>query len=240
MPYGYQSVRMPRARVQVLNTYLRGVYQWMSFGLLLTAALAWVTASSSAMLDLLYNRATGSVSILFWGLVIGELLLVMAISAGITRLSAGVATGLFLLYSGINGVILSSIFLIYTMGSIVQAFMTCAAMFGAMSIYGLITKRDLTGWGSFLFMGLIGIVIASMVNIFLHSSAMNWIVSWVSVVVFTGLTAYDTQKLSNMGKTMPIGDATAVRRGTILGALTLYLDFINLFLVFLRLGSNRD
>ncbi|MBA4358071.1 MAG: hypothetical protein C0405_10145, partial [Desulfovibrio sp.] len=120
-------------------------------------------------------------------------------------------------------------------------FVVTAGMFGAMSVYGMVTKRDLTSMGSFLFMGLIGIVLASVVNMFLKSSAMGFIISVIGVLVFTGLTAYDTQKLKYMGEAMPLGDGTAIRRGTILGALTLYLDFLNLFLMMLRLfGSSRD
>ncbi len=232
----YQTVSTTRSRSEVLNAYMRGVYQWMTIGLLLTAGVAWFVAGNETMVNLIYGN-----QMLFFGLLIAELVLVFGISAGIRKLSAGAATGLFMLYSALNGATLSFIFLVYTQASIVQAFVVCAAMFGGMSIYGLTTKKDLTSWGSFLFMGLIGIVVASIVNIFLQNSMMHFVISVIGVIVFTGLTAYDTQKLSMMGESMPGDDATAVRRGTILGALTLYLDFINLFLMLLRLfGGSRD
>ena len=232
----YQTVSTTRSRSEVLNAYMRGVYQWMTIGLLLTAGVAWFVAGNETMVNLIYGN-----QMLFFGLLIAELVLVFGISAGIRKLSAGAATGLFMLYSALNGATLSFIFLVYTQASIVQAFVVCAAMFGGMSIYGLTTKKDLTSWGSFLFMGLVGIVVASIVNIFLQNSMMHFVISVIGVIVFTGLTAYDTQKLSMMGESMPGDDATAVRRGTILGALTLYLDFINLFLMLLRLfGGSRD
>ena len=148
---------------------------------------------------------------------------------------------MFAAYSALTGLTLSSIFFIYSSASIFQAFVVTGGMFGAMSVYGMVTKRDLTGMGSFLFMGLIGVFIAMLVNMFVRSSAMDFVISVIGVIVFTGLTAYDTQKLKYMGEVMPMGDAAAVRRGTILGALNLYLDFLNLFLMLLRLfGNSRD
>ncbi|MBZ2173538.1 MULTISPECIES: Bax inhibitor-1/YccA family protein [Nitratidesulfovibrio] len=225
-----------RARAETVNAFMRGVYNWMFVGLAVTAGAAWFTASSPAMLQLVFGN-----SFVLIGLILAELGLVMGISAGIARLSGGAATGLFVLYSALNGITLSAVLLAYTAGTVFQAFATAAGMFGAMSLYGLTTKKDLTSWGSFLFMGLIGILIASVVNIFVGSSAMSLVISAIGVIVFTGLTAYDSQKLRMMGETAPMDDATAIRRGTILGALTLYLDFINLFLMLLRLfGSSRD
>lgn len=230
------SATSTRSRADILNAFMRGVYQWMGLGLLLTAGVAWAMSSSPALLQVVYGN-----SFLFFGLIIAELILVFTISGAIHRLSSATASGLFLLYSALNGVTLSYIFLVYTSASIVSTFVICSAMFGAMSVYGLVTKRDLTSLGSFMFMGLIGIVIASLVNIFLKSSAMSFIISGIGVIVFTGLTAYDTQKLMLMGESMPADDGTAIGRGKILGALTLYLDFINLFLMLLRLfGSSRD
>lgn len=230
-----------RTRVEVVNAFMRGVYHWMALGLMVTAALSYVTAHTPALLGLIINMETGAPTMLFWGLIIGELIMVMAIAGAIHKLSAPAASGLFLLYSAINGVTLSFIFLVYTQASIVMTFVICAAMFGAMSVYGLVTKKDLTSWGSFLFMGLIGLIIAVVVNIFLQSSAMYFVISVAGVLIFTGLTAYDTQQLKVMGESAPADDATAVRRGTILGALRLYLDFINLFLMLLRLfGANRN
>jgi len=175
------------------NALVRQVYAWMGAGLAITAFLALVTVSSPAILQAI----TGN-RILFYGLMIGELALVFTLSAAINRLSATMATLIFLAYSALNGLTLSVIFVIYTADSIASTFAVTAAMFGAMSLYGYTTKKDLTSWGSFLFMGLIGIVIASIVNIFLRSSSVSWIVSGIGVIVFTGLTAYDTWKIKEM------------------------------------------
>ena len=167
--------------------------------------------------------------------------MVIALSAAIHKMSAGTATGLFLLYSALTGAMLSSIFVIYPIASIANAFLVTTGTFLAMSVYGTVTKRDLTTMGNFLFMGLIGIIIAMVVNIFLKSTMMDFIISCLGVLIFTGLTAYDTQKLRRFGEAAPLDDGTAVRRGAIMGALTLYLDFINLFLMMLRLfGGNRN
>jgi len=238
MSYPYRSMPTSQSRVEVVNAFMRGVYGWMSLGLLVTAAVSMFVATSPAIRQAVFGN-----QIIFFGLIIAELALVVGLSAAINRLSAGTASGLFMLYSALNGVTLSSIFLVYAQATIFKAFLVTGGMFGAMSLYGLMTKRDLTGLGSFMFMGLIGIIIASVVNIFTKSAMMDFIISCVGVLVFTGLTAYDTQKLKVMGEMAPADDATAVRRGAILGALTLYLDFINLFLMMLRLfggGSSRD
>ena len=232
----FRTYSTPKARTEVLNVFMRGVYQWMAMGLGLTALVAYFVVSSPTLIQAIFGNP-----LLFWGLIIGEVMLVVAISGGITRLSAGTATTLFLVYSGLNGITLSAILLIYTATSIASTFVVCAGMFGAMSVYGLTTKKDLTSWGSFLFMGLVGIILASIVNIFLKSPTINFVVSAIGVIVFVGLTAYDTQKLKVMGETAPLDDSLAIRRGTILGALTLYLDFINLFLMLLRfLGQTRN
>ena len=238
MSYPYRSMQTTQSRVEVVNAFMRGVYGWMSLGLLVTAAASVFVVSSPTLMQTVFSN-----SIVFYGLIIAELALVVGLSAAINRLSAGTASALFMLYSALNGVTLSSIFIIYTQATIFKAFLVTGGMFGAMSLYGLMTKRDLTSLGSFMFMGLIGVIIASVVNIFTKSAMMDFIISCVGVLVFTGLTAYDTQKLKVMGDMAPADDATAVRRGTILGALTLYLDFINLFLMMLRLfggGSSRD
>ncbi len=232
----YPSMDYSRSKVEVVNAFMRGVYGWMTLGLGLTAVTAYLTSTSQAMLQLIY----GNHFVLF-GLMIGTIILVMVISTGINKMAPSTATGLFLLYSGLMGVMLSSVFIVYTGATLMSAFAVSAGMFGAMSLYGLVTKKDLTSWGSFLFMGLIGIVIAMVVNIFLKSAMMDFVVCCIGVLVFTGLTAYDTQRLKVMGETAPAGDTAAVRRGTILGALTLYLNFINLFLMILRLmGGGRD
>ena len=235
----YRTMTAPRARVEVLNAFMRGVYQWMAIGLAVTGVLAYATATSEAIFGLFFDTATGQPTMLFYGAIIGELILVFTLAGAIKRLSASTATALFVGYSALNGLTLSYIFLIYTQTSIVSTFMVCAAMFGGMSIYGMTTKKDLTSWGSFLIMGVFGLVIAMIVNMFLHSSAMHFAISLIGVIIFTGLTAYDTQKLKVMGETAPADDATAIRKATIFGALTLYLDFINLFLMLLRLMGDR-
>jgi FtsH-binding integral membrane protein len=233
--YPTYGARIGVARSEAINAFMRGVYGWMSLGLLLTAGVAWFTATSPFGMTLLQSPG------LVFMLIIVQFGLVIGLSAAIHKLSGAAATLMFAAYSALTGLTLSSIFFVYSMATIFQAFIVAGGMFGAMSIYGMVTKRDLTGMGSFLFMGLIGMVIAMLVNMFIQSSAMSFIISAVGVIVFTGLTAYDTQKLKYMGETMPMGDGTAIRRGTILGALTLYLDFLNLFLMLLRLfGSNRD
>lgn len=232
----FQTASQPRVGVQATNLFLRGVYNWMSLGLGLTSLVAYMVATSPAIAQAIFGNP-----LLFWGLVIAEFGLVMGISSAVHRMSAGMATGLFLLYSALNGATLSSVLMVYTASSVFKAFIVCTGMFAMMSVYGATTKKDLTSWGSFLFMGLIGIVIASIVNIFMASTALDFVISGIGVLLFTGLTAFDTQKLKMMGESAPMDDTLAIRRGTILGALTLYLDFINLFLFLLRFfGSSRD
>jgi hypothetical protein len=212
------------------RAFMRTVYGWMFGGLLLTAfAAMWVVMSPALQAIVLANRMVA------FGLIIVELGIVVFLSFRIRAMTPGAAAAGFLVYSFLNGLTLSVIFWAYSRASITQAFITAAAMYGAMSIYGLVTKKDLTSWGSFFFMGLIGIVIASVVNIFVRSDALSFIVSIISVFVFLGLTAYDNQKLKSMATvTGPMQENVAV-----LGALTLYLDFINLFLFLLRLFGDR-
>ena len=220
----------------VASIYMRQVYQWMTVGLGVTTLVAWFVASTPAVQQVIFGN-----SLIMIGLIVAQFGLVIAISAAVQKMSGSTATGLFLLYSALTGATLSSIFVIYPIASITNAFLVTTGTFLAMTVYGTVTKRDLTAMGSFLFMGLIGIVIAMVVNIFLQSAMMDFIVSCLGVLIFTGLTAYDTQKLRQFGENAPLDDATALRRGAILGALTLYLDFINLFLMMLRLfGGNRD
>jgi uncharacterized protein len=226
------DINYPRTADQVIiaqNSLIRQVYAWMGAGLAITAFLALVTLSSPTLL----SAITGN-RLVFYGLILGELGLVFTLSGAIDRLSPTVATLLFAAYSALNGVTLSIVALIYTADSITSTFVTTAAMFGAMSAYGYMTRRDLTSWGSFLFMGLIGVVIASVVNIFVGSSTVSWIISGLGVIVFTGLTAYDTWKIKAMAAAGAGG-----RKPAILGALTLYLDFINLFLMLLRFTGQR-
>jgi FtsH-binding integral membrane protein len=211
------------------NALVRQVYAWMGAGLAITAFMALITLSSPVIL----NAIAGN-RLVFYGLMIGELALVFTLSGAINRLSATAATLLFVAYSALNGVTLSIVALVYTANSITSTFVITAGMFGAMSVYGYMTKRDLTSWGSFLFMGLIGVVIASIVNMFVANGAVSWVISGIGVIVFTGLTAYDTWKIKAMA-----AQGTEGRKPAILGALTLYLDFINLFLMLLRFTGNR-
>ncbi|PLX98826.1 MAG: hypothetical protein C0623_11270 [Desulfuromonas sp.] len=209
------------------------VYGWMTAGLALTALMAVVTLSSQQMLNLIFGN-----KMVFYGLIIGELGLVIALSAAINRISAMTATLMFLIYSGLNGVTFAAIFMIYTSSSIASTFFVASGTFAAMSIYGYTTKKDLTGWGSFLFMGLIGIIIASVVNLFMQSEMIYWITSYIGVFIFVGLTAYDTQKIKKIGEA-GFADGESQKKAAILGALRLYLDFINLFLMLLRIMGNR-
>ena len=234
-----------QTQVQVrVNDFVRSVYNWMAIGLALTGFIAYFVANNESLLSLLFQVVGNQLrpTMLFYGLIIGELALVFILSARVQKMQASTATAMFVLYAALNGATLSMIFLAYTSTSIVSTFFICAATFVACSIYGWITKRDLTSFGGFLFMGLIGIIIASVVNMFIRSSAMHMIISYIGVFVFIGLTAYDTQHIKNMAMTQPDGlEAAVVRKGAILGALKLYLDFINLFLMLLRIfGSGRD
>lgn len=224
-----------RSNVSVSGIFMGHVYRWMTIGLGVTALTAYTVSGSPRIVMALMSNY-----MIMIALIAAQIGLVIALSAAIHKLSAGAATGIFLLYALLNGLTLSSIFIVYPIGSIANAFLTCTGMFLAMSVYGTVTKRDLTGLGNFLFMGLIGIIIAMIVNFFLASSMLDFVISCVGVIVFTGLTAYDTQKLRQFGEAAPLDDAAAIRRGAILGALDLYLDFINLFLMLLRLFGNRD
>ncbi len=220
-----------------VNSFIRSVYNWMAIGLILTAATAFYVASTPAMLQLIF----GNRGILF-GMIIAELGMVFYLSARVQKMSASTATALFVLYSILNGATLASIFIIYTRASIVSTFLACALTFAACSIYGSVTKRDLTSMGGFMIMGLFGIIIASVINMFFRSPGVSMIISYVGVFVFVGLTAYDTQKLKQMALTQPADASGAmVRKGAIMGALTLYLDFINLFIMLLHIfGVSRD
>jgi len=217
-----------------LQTYMAQVYGWMTCGLLLTAFVAWYAANSEAVMQMVFSSR-----VTFFGLIIAQLALVFVLSGLIHKLSAGVATTLFMLYSALTGLTLSSILLLYTAQSIAATFVVTAGMFGAMSLYGYTTKRDLSGLGSMLFMGLIGIVLASLVNFWLKSETLMWAITYIGVVIFVGLTAYDTQKLKAIGEQINVSDSSQLRKYAILGALTLYLDFINLFLMLLRIFGNR-
>lgn len=214
---------------------MRKVYVWMTLALVITGFTAFGIAENPGIV---YTIVTNR--LLFWGLVIGEFALVMAIYGAIGRLSATAATLLFVLYSIVNGATLSVIFLAYTMTSIASVFFITAGTFAVMAFIGYTTKTDLTSFGKMLMMGLIGIILATVVNIFIGSSMLNMIVSYVGVVVFVGLTAYDSQKIKNLLYQVDNMSEEA-QKLALLGSLTLYLDFINLFLMLLRIfGGNRD
>ncbi len=232
-----QTIPLRKAQTQLMiNEFVRSVYNWMAIGLALTGFVAFYVANSEPMMRLIFGN-----KIIFFGLIIGELALVFTISARVQKIKASTATALFVLYAALNGATLSVIFLIYTRTSITSTFFICAATFITCSIYGMTTKRDLTSLGGFMAMGLIGIIIASVVNMFIGSYGIHMIISYIGVIVFVGLTAYDTQKLKTMALSQPAGlDAGVVRKGAILGALSLYLDFINLFLMLLRILGNRN
>jgi FtsH-binding integral membrane protein len=217
-----------------LQTYMAQVYGWMTCGLLLTAFVSWFAANNDQVMFFIFSNR-----IVFYGLIIAQLGLVFVLSGMVHRLSGAVATGLFMLYSALTGLTMASIFQIYTGASIASTFLITAGMFGAMSFYGYTTKRDLSRFGSLLFMALIGILLASLVNFWLKSPALMWAITYIGVVVFVGLTAYDTQKLKAIGENINVNDKETLRRTSIMGALTLYLDFINLFLMLLRIFGNR-
>ena len=229
------NVNNPTAAKAVLvNTFLRGVYWWMTAGLALTGVMAWLVYNSPTMQQIIINNP-----LVLFGFIIVEVGLVMFLSARIQRLAGSTATMLFMLYSALNGATFSVFLMAYTMPSVATVFFITAGTFGATSLYGLVTKRDLTSLGGFMMMGLIGIIIASVVNLFMQNPMVYMVISYVGVIVFVGLTAYDTQRLRVMGESVPANDPEAVRRGTIMGALALYLDFINLFIMMLRIFGER-
>lgn len=235
MDHNTATLPRPVSRVEATNAYLRSVYNWMAAGLALTAAISFALTYTS-LNSLLLTQTGVYVGI---GCIIAELILVFVLSLRIDKLSAPTATLMFLAYSALNGVSLSFVLMAYEVGSVATAFLTATGMFAGMSLYGLTTKRDLSSMGSLLTMGLIGLIIAMIVNMFLASTMMDFVISIAGVGIFLGLTAYDTQYLKQMGESAPYDDAVAIRRGVILGALKLYLDFINLFIMLLRLLGDR-
>ncbi len=221
------------SKADTAQSFLMQVYAWMSFGLLVTGFLAYYTASTPAVLQAIFGN-----KIVFYGLLIIQIGLVLVISGAINSLSASMASFLFFIYSALNGFSLGSIFLLYTYESIALVFFITAGTFAIMSIYGYVTKTDLSKFGSILFMLLIGIVLASLVNIFMKSTALMWITTYIGIFVFVGLTAYDTQKLKNMSSSLE-KDSDNASKLSVLGALILYLDFINMFLLLLRVFGRR-
>jgi FtsH-binding integral membrane protein len=234
-PYNDRQPAWTSASVDTTDTrvreFIRSVYAWMFGGLALTSAAAMWVVFSPAMQQLVLSN-----KFVFFGLLIAEFALAMFVQARITRISASTAASLFLVYSVLNGLTLSVIFFVYASSTIYQAFFTAAAMFAVMSVYGYVTKRDLTSWGTFLIMGFWGIFIGFIINMFLKSGPLGFLLSAAGVIIFVGLTAYDTQKLKAFATSTQLRENLAI-----LGALVLYIDFINLFLMLLRLfgGNSR-
>lgn len=213
--------------------YMVKVYSWMAAGLILTGFVAMYTATSEAILGFIFGTKW-----MFFALILLELVAVGVLVGLINKMSANMATVVFLLYAVLNGLTMSVIFLTYTEGSIASTFYVTAGTFGVMSIYGYFTKTDLTRWGNILFMGLVGLIIASVANFFMKSETLYWITTYAGVLIFVGLTAYDTQKIKRMNIIGNEG-TDSDHKEAIMGALTLYLDFINLFLYLLRIFGRR-
>jgi FtsH-binding integral membrane protein len=230
----YGSYRGVSARSDVAaEGFMTRVYMWMALGLAATAGVSYYTSTSPQILNALFGRGMAP----FWILAVIEIGIVFYVSRRIATLSPTTASALFFVYSALNGLTLAPIFLAYTNESIASAFLSTAGMFGAMSVYGTVTKRDLSGWGSFLMMGLIGLIIASLINMFFASEKTSLVIAIMGVFIFTGLTAYDTQKLRAMASQVS-GDDTAAKYA-VLGALSLYLDFVNMFIYLLRIFGKR-
>lgn len=224
-----------------LRSYMLRVYNYMTIGLVLTGLTAYVVSSTPALLQLFYaQNALGQIqpTMLAYVAMLSPLAFILVLSFGINRMSASTAQLVFWLFAGVMGLSMSHIFLTFTGTSITRVFFITATTFAAMSLYGYTTKRDLTGMGQFLMMGLIGIIIAMVVNLFLKSSGLSYIISIIGVLVFVGLTAYDTQKIKEMYNELD-GSEVAGKKA-IMGALRLYLDFINLFMMLLHLFGNRE
>jgi FtsH-binding integral membrane protein len=214
-----------------VSAFLTAVYGWMCTGLAITASTAWLIAGSPALVNTIATNR-----LMFWGLIIAQLGIVFVLSARVQRLAASTAALLFILYSALTGVTISFVLLAFTGESVATTFVVTAGMFGGLATYGTVTRRSLAGLGHFLFMGLIGVVLASIVGLFWHSDGLQFVVSFIGVIVFTGLAAYDAQRLKAMALASPEGHTNSY---AIVGALALYLDFINLFLFLLRFTGNR-
>lgn len=248
--YGAQSMRSGTAAGNAaldlgLRKYMLGVYNYMALGVAVTGAVAWLLFSMSfveaggRIVGLTPLGATLFTGPMMWVIALAPLGMVLALSFGINRFSAGTAQVLFWVFAGLMGASLATIFAVYDLGSIARVFLITAIMFGALSLWGYTTKRDLTGWGNFLFMGVVGLIVASIVNLIWPSGALSFAISVIGVLVFAGLTAYDTQKIKEMY--YEADDQATMSKKMIMGALALYLDFINMFLMLLRLfGSSRE
>jgi uncharacterized protein len=220
-----------------LRSYMLSVYNYMASGVLLTGIVALLFANSS-LINLIVNPATGHATPLFWIALFAPLGLVMWLSFGINRMSAGTAQAIFWVYAALVGVQFSSLFLVYTGASVAQAFFATAAAFLGLSLYGYTTKRDLSAMGTFLIMGVVGLLVAMVVNLFLRSTGLDLAISAIGVLIFAGLTAYDTQKIKSIYFAVA-GHGDAIAKSAVMGALQLYLDFINMFLFLLRFMGDR-
>lgn len=228
-----QQVLTGEQAEEIQREFMLKVFGWMAAGLLITGILAMVTISSQVMLEFIFTN-----QIVYLGLIIAQLGLVIWLSTRIEKMSAMTATMVFVGYSALTGLTLSVVFLAYTLSSLASTFFVTAGTFGSMYVYGTVTKRDLTSMGSFMTMGLIGVIIASVVNMFMKSEMIYWITTYVGIIIFVGLTAYDAQKIKAMSILATQGDEQE-QKGAIMGALRLYLDFINLFLLLLRVMGKR-
>lgn len=238
----YNEINNPRSQVhsreQELNlampTLMRKVYTWMTLALVITGFTAWGVANSPALYTAILSN-----SVIMWGMIIAEFVLVIAISGAINRMSMTTATLMFILYSVLNGATFSSIFLVFNMTTIARVFFISAGTFGVTAFYGYTTKKDLSTMGRILFMGLLGIIIATIVNMFLKSTGFDYILSYIGVAIFCGLTAWDSQQIKQALSTQ-YDVSESAQKVALLGALTLYLDFINLFLYLLRIFGRND
>ncbi len=224
---------LDQAQPEVQRKFMAGVYWRMTVALFITAAVAWYSAQSQQIMGILYSNR----GLPFYGLIVAELLLVIVLSAAIHKMNSVAALFFFILYSVVNGLTFSAIFVVYEIGSVFHVFLTSALMFAAMSVYGAFTKSDLTSAGRYLMMALIGILVAGLVNMFLRSSMLGWLTSLLGVGIFIGLTAYDTQRLMRIG--VKNDGSEKFQKMAVIGALELYLDFINIFIKMLALFGKR-
>ncbi len=233
MAYERSDVILPGSRDEALVAdFVRGVYGWMCGGLAITAATAWIVANSPSIAQAIFQNR-----LLFWAIVIAQFGIVITLSARVSRLAASTASALFIAYSALTGVTLSFVLLLYTGESVASTFIVAGGMFGSLALYGTFTRRNLSGFGQFMFMGLIGLVLASLVGMFWQNDGLQFMISLVGIIVFAGLTVWDAQRLKGLAFATNAGGTGAI---TIVGALALYLDFVNLFLFLLRfLGGRR-
>ena len=234
MFYGSRDESRDMARSGALAACMTKVYWWMAFALVVSGLCAWIVGDSEGLAQIFIGN-----QLVFFGLILAEIGLVLGISAGINKLSAATASALFILYAALNGITLSVVFLVYTTTSVAQVFGITAATFAVMATVGTVTKKDLTSFGNLLFMALIGLILASLVNMFWANDTLYWICTYAGVLIFIGLTAYDAQKIKKMYLATDPDDTERIGKIAVIGALELYLDFVNLFLYLLRIFGKR-